>query len=173
MRFRSSWIAALLLSCALPAAAGNVRIGIVDMPRLFAEYPGTRAAQVRYEAVARERERRLAEDEKGYRAKKAEHDRRKATLDAAARKSAERELARQAREIEKRKEDYLAEMRDREERMSRDLVEEIRTLVAKAAGKRKLDLVLDKEKAVYVRDAVDLTPEILDSFKAAAEKDAP
>jgi outer membrane protein len=162
-----------LLAFLLPAAAGarEPRIGIVDMPKLFSEYPGTKAAQVRYDAVARERERALAEDEKVLRRRRGEHDRIKGSMDAAARKSAERELERMARDLAKRRQAYLDEMRDREASMSKAVVEEIRALVAKAAKKRRLDLVLDREKVVYAQDAVDLTAELLGSFGSTDERE--
>ena len=53
-----------------------------------AEYPGTKAAQVRYEAVAREKERQLAADERTLKARRAEHDRLKSAMDPKARKAA-------------------------------------------------------------------------------------
>lgn len=164
---------ALILSILSPALAGGVRIGFVDMPRLFAEYPGTKAALVRYEAVAREKERQLAAEEKDLKARKAEHARRKESMDAKALQAAEKGLAKRTRELDQRKRDYLDEMKDREDRMSKAVVEEIRERVARLAEKKKLDLVLDREKAVYAKDAVDLTPELLASFKTVEPKDEP
>lgn len=163
-----------LLIC-LPSwcAAGGARTGTVDMARLFAEYPGTKAAQARYEAVAREKERLLLKEGEDLAARRAEFKRDQASMKAKERKAAEKDLQARSQALEKRKEEYLAEMKEREDRMSKELVREIRALVAQAAQRRKVEIVFDQEKIVYARDAVDLTLEVLESFKSSRPKEEP
>lgn len=171
MRYACLTLALMLGASAAPAR--DPRLAVVDLPRLFAEYPGTRAAQKRYEAVALERERQLLDESKVLRERQADFDRRKAGMSVAARKAAEADLKNRARELESRRQATLAELKDREDRVSREILDEIRAIVAREAAKRKLDLVLDREKAVYVKDALDLTPILLESFRRGTGEEKP
>ena len=148
-------------------------MGVVDIARLFAAYPGTKAAQIRYEAAAREKERALEKEKKEIRKRRADHEKRKSSLSKKERQAAEKELKDLEEAHDARVEAALAELKEREERISRDVVFEIREYVAKAAKKRKIELVFDKDKVVWAERAQDLTRDVLESFEPEREKKKP
>jgi len=156
-----------------PVLGGDLRIATVDMARLFTAYPGTKAAQTRFEAVARERESQLMEEEKDLQAQHGQFLNSRKGMSESKRKASEEALTKKIEAFAEKKETYLSEMKSKEEDMSRDLVAEIQAVIDSVARDRKVDLVLDKAKVVYVKDAMDLTPEVLKRFEKSEKKVAP
>ncbi len=197
MKFASLFsvlLAALtLVGFSTPASAqGALKIGIVDMKRVFTDYYKTKDAEKSVNDGKEAAKKQLDERNAKYRdliskwqeAQKLVNDPAiSEELRAQKRKEAE-ELASEAKSLER----DMSEFRQRREqqlqeqvnRMRKGILDEIKTIVERRAKENNYDLVFDKSGQgvngvpflLYSKDAVDFSDEILAEINKDAPKEA-
>ncbi|MFP4208544.1 MAG: OmpH family outer membrane protein [Wenzhouxiangella sp.] len=165
---RLSWPAAgplvvlLVLLVAVPQAHAQdgIRIGYVDMQRLFEAAPQVIAAREALDGEFRPRNESLLADENRLQALEqdlAESE----TLDPERRLALERDVRNLRRSIDRRREDLREELRFRTSAATKALEETIEVAVRQVAEARGYDLILTSPVA-YAADSIDITDYILD-----------
>ncbi len=158
------WIA---LSCCLLAAstvsAKDLRIAVVDMQKLFNSYPGTQKAKDKLKDLEQKKMSDLqdmAEEVKDLKGDLSDSS----VLSAKERAEKQKELQDKEATLEQAQNDAQKSLMNQESEMTQDIVDKIKVIVAGVAKDKGIDLVLDQDKTVYAKDAVDLTDDILKTF---------
>lgn len=160
-----------LLFCFLAASvvqAKDMKVGTVELKKLFSEYPGTKSAQKKFVAMAEKKKKDLVESEQELSDLQKELKGSSSVLSAKQRKSKEAEYKTMLQDLQQKETTVQNDLQTKESEMTGAILDEIKALVAKAAKDKGVDLVLDSEKTVYVKDGVDLTQDVLKSYKSDA-----
>ncbi len=153
-------VAALCCLLAQVTQAEGIRIGYVDMKRLFDTMPQLVAAREELDREFRPRNEALLADEsrlERMRQELAEDP----LLDEQQRMQREREISNMRRSIERRREDLVEEIRFRTNAKTEALRDTIDIAVREIARKNDYDLVLSNPVA-YASDSVDITDLVLE-----------
>jgi outer membrane protein len=161
------WIvAAGAALAALPAAAAEPKIGVVDFQRLAIESPQGKAVMESMRAEFAPRERTLQAQGQAVKAKEEKLQKDGATMSEDQRARSEKELRDGARDFERARgelqDDETARRNEELSRLQRTIVEEVRTY-GKAQG---FDLILAQEGVIYNASASDITPAVLTALQA-------
>jgi len=154
-----------LLCCFLAAStvmAKSFVIGTVDLQRLFKEYPGTAAAQKKFNAFADGKKKDLLDSQKVLQDLQTELSSGK--LSDKVKKEKQDEFQQQYQDLEDQKNHAQTEISNREQEMTQTLLGQIKDIVAKVADSEGVDLVLDSNNIVDVKTSVDLTADVLKKF---------
>jgi outer membrane protein len=158
---------------ALPAAAAEPKIGVVDFQRLAIESPQGKAVMESMRAEFAPRERTLQAQGQAVKAKEEKLQKDGATMSEEQRARAEKELRDGARDFERARgelqDDETARRNEELSRLQRTIVEEVRTY-GKAQG---FDLILAQEGVIYNASASDITPAVLTALQARGGSAAP
>jgi outer membrane protein len=159
--FLGSLIAALFV---VPAGAAEVKIGVVDIARLFEESPQAKVVQEGLRAEFQPRLQQLVAQEQALKARNDKYQKDLATMAADQRTKAEKDLRDSAREIERKKaelqDDSNAKRQEEMNKLQRLLFGEVRDY-AKAQG---FDLVM-AEGVLYATPTIDITTAVLNVLK--------
>ena len=151
---------------ALPAAAAEPKIGVVDFQRLAIESPQGKAVMESMRAEFAPRERTLQAQGQAVKAKEEKLQKDGATMSEDQRARAEKELRDGARDFERARgelqDDETARRNEELSRLQRTIVEEVRSY-GKAQG---FDLILAQEGVIYNASASDITPAVLSALQA-------
>lgn len=163
-----------LLCCFLIASmvsAADIKIAVVDMQKLFNSYPGTQKAKDKLAAWEKKKQAELGPE-------KEELQDLQNDLTSSSSVLSEKEKARKKKEFEEKytafqqeAQEFEKEAASKESELTQNIVGEIKDLVASVAKNKGIDLVLDQDKTVYAKDAVDLTAEVSKSFKSSEKDD--
>lgn len=150
----------LLLTIASPALPDSLRIGYVDMKRLFDAAPQVVAAREALDIEFRPRNQALINDEA-----RLEQMQRSLTddewLSADRRFELEQEIRNLRRSIDRRRQDLREELRFRTSTATKALEETIEVAVRQVAEERGYDLILTSPVA-YAAPDIDITDRILE-----------
>lgn len=157
------------------AMADGVRIGYVDMKRLFDTMPQLVAARQELDQEFRPRNEALLADEA--RLERMRQDLAEDPLiDEQRRMEREREINNMRRSIERRREDLVEEIRFRTNSKTEALRETIDVAVQEIAREENYDLILSNPVA-YASESVDITDKVLDwleqDFRASSNHREP
>ncbi len=80
-----------------------------------------------------------------------------------ARKEMQREIAKERLKLERLREDYLAEMKEKQEDMEQDLQRDLIKIIQSLSKEEDYDLVFEKNEAglLFFSEAVDITDKVL------------
>ncbi|HTC19623.1 MAG TPA: OmpH family outer membrane protein [bacterium] len=164
-----------LLCCFLIASvvsAKDFRFATVDMQKLFNSFPGTEKAKQKLSDLEEKKKEDLA-------------DSKQELIDLQKELGGDSSLFTEKQKLKKEKEynDKLAaynqateevqkELMAEESEMTQNIVDQIKAIVADVAKDKGVDLVLDSDKTVYAKDPVDLTSDVLDSYKKISDTDS-
>ena len=150
----------------MPAAA-EIKIGVVDIAKLFEESPQAKVVQDGLRAEFRPRLQQLVAQEQALKTRNDKYQKDLATMAADQRTKAEKDLRDSAREIERKKaelqDDSNAKRQEEMNKLQRLLFGEVRDY-AKAQG---YDIVI-AEGVLYATPAVDITTAVLNVLKLEA-----
>ena len=188
--------AALLLGGANRLQAQNLKIGTVDMKRVFENYYKTKDAEQRINEARNQAKKELDEKMEGY--KKATDDVHKLdedlnrpelskqTKDERSKTRDEKigDLRNQEREIREFQTNREKQLQEQTMRMRAGIVDEINTVVTARVKSDQFDLVLDRSGqslnavpiVLYARDSYDFTTDVITALnknKSSASADAP
>jgi outer membrane protein len=160
------WITFLccLLAVSL-AQAKDLKIATVDLQKLFTEYPGTKKAQDKFNALAKKKVDDLGDQKKEIQDLNDDLQKSSSILTKKQRKDKQYILQRKMEDYQAKQGEISNELKAKEGEMTQEILTQVKAIVAGVAKAKGFDLVLDGEKAVYVREGTDLTPEVLKSYK--------
>jgi outer membrane protein len=157
-----------LLFCFLAASsvmAKDFTIGVVDLQKLFKEYPGTATAQKKFNTFADAKKQDLLDAQKVLQDLQKELSSGK--LSDKVKKEKQDEFQQQYQDLEDQKNHAQTEIANREQEMTQTLLGQIKDIVAKVADSEGVDLVLDSNNVVDVKVSVDLTADVLKKFSTS------
>ncbi|HUO57658.1 MAG TPA: OmpH family outer membrane protein [bacterium] len=164
-----------LLCCFLVASlatAADFKIGTVDMQKLFNNYPGTKAAKTKLQAFEKKKSDDLADSAQEIKDLKSELDKSGSVLSDKQKAKKKRELDEKIQAYQQDSAQAEKELMSKQNDMTQAVVDEIKALVANIAKDNGLDMVLDQDKTVYLKNSVDLTDKVLKTFKKDSSDDS-
>jgi outer membrane protein len=170
--FRKVFLGSLIAATfAVPAAAAEIKVGVVDIAKLFDESPQAKVVQDGLKAEFGPRLQQLIAQEQALKARNDKYQKDLATMAADQRTKAEKDLRDSARELERKKaelqDDSNAKRQEEMNKLQRLLFGEVRDY-AKA---QNYDVVI-AEGVLYATPAVDITAAVLQLLQSRAPKPA-
>jgi outer membrane protein len=156
------------LSCFLVASlayTADLKIGVVDLQKLFKEYPGTKKAEKKFQDVAVQKQKDLKDSEEEITGLDQDLKNSSSVMSSKQKKKKQEELKQKYQDYIQTKSKLENELRAQEAQMTADILDEIKEVAAKVAKAQGLDLVMDSEKTIYAKSSTDLTDSILKEFK--------
>lgn len=146
------------------ALQAGCKVGIVNMPKLLAEYPEAKAAHSQLMKDAGQRQETVA-------ALGAEIERLTKEYNAGKKTWTEKQRKEKAYVIGKKEEDYekarnlaSSEIEDLQTKAGRIVYDKLKAVIAEVAKESGVDLVLDADQALYARESTDLTEKVMRKF---------
>jgi outer membrane protein len=170
--FRKILLGSLIAATfSLPVAAADLKIGVVDIAKLFEESPQAKVVQDSLKAEFGPRLQQLIAQEQSLKTNNEKYQKDAATMAPDQRTKTEKDLRDRAREIERKKaelqDDSNAKRQEEMNKLQRLLFGEVRDY-AKA---QNFDIVI-AEGVIYATPTVDITAAVLASLQARAPKPA-
>jgi outer membrane protein len=169
--FRKVVLGSLIAATFAVPAAAEIKVGVVDIAKLFEESPQAKVVQDGLRAEFGPRLQQLVAQEQALKTRNEKYQKDAATMAADQRTKTEKELRDCAREIERKKaelqDDSNAKRQEEMNKLQRLLFGEVRDY-AKA---QNFDVVI-AEGVIYATPTVDITAAVLQALQARAPKPA-
>lgn len=153
------------------ASAKDLKLAVVDMQKLFDGYPGTQKAKDKLKDIEKKKMNDLTDTAQELKDLQKELNDSSSVLSEKQKARKEREFNEKKAAFDQDQAQAQKELMGKENEMTQNIVGEIKAIVATIAKGKDFDLVLDQDKTVYARDAVDLTDDVLKSFKNMDKED--
>jgi outer membrane protein len=158
--------AALAFLLTAGIAAADIKIGYIDSGRIFQEFKDAQEAQARFDRLVQGWRDEAGEKEKAVRQLRDEVRDMSPILSSLKRQEKEEALQKAIAEHERFVQSIWGpqgQAAQENERTTREVVEQIRTVVEKLAGEKGLDLVLDSAGGfiIFADKSLDLTGEVI------------
>ena len=170
MRFTSLLGLLCCFFAATAVSAKDFKMATVDLKKLFNEYPGTKTAQKKFQAMAEKKKQDLTDSAEELSDLRKELQGSKSVMSEKERKRKENEYQTKAQALSQQESQIQNDLASKEADMTGELVDQIKAIVAKVAQDKGVDLVMDSDKTIYARDAVDLTKDVLKNYKDSDSK---
>ncbi len=153
------------------AMAANISVGVVNIAKILDEAPQADAARSALEREFGPREREMIETQKKIQELEDKLNRDSAIMSDGERAKLERDVMARKRDAKRDQDEFRDDLNFQRnealERLQRQMVDSIRSF----AKEKKYDLIL-AEGVVYMSDAVDITPQILEHLKQEFAKNS-
>jgi outer membrane protein len=149
-------------------AQAQIKIAVVNVPRLLEEAPQAKAAMQAMQDEFAPRQREMAAQQKDLKAKEEKLQRDGAVMAENERRNAEKDLREGQRDLARKQNEYVEDLnvRRNEElgKLQKALLQEVQTF-ARASG---YDLVVG-DGVLFVNESLDITPQVLSALQARAK----
>jgi len=169
--FRKILLGSLIAATFSMPAAAELKVGVVDIAKLFEESPQAKVVQENLKAEFGPRLQQLIAQEQALKTRNEKYQKDGATMAVDQRTKAEKDLRDSARELDRKKQelqdDSNAKRQEEMNKLQRSLIGEVRDY-AKA---QSFDIVI-AEGVIYATPTVDITAQVLAALNARAPKPA-
>lgn len=159
---------AVALLAPVGVAHAELKVGVVNVPRLLEEAPQAKAAMQALQEEFAPRQREIVEQQKELRTQQEKLQRDAAVMAENERRNAERELREGERELGRKQSEYLEDLnlRRNEElgKLQRSLLQEVQNF----ARSGNYDLVVG-DGVLFARDSIDITAQVLAALQKAGK----
>lgn len=165
-------VAGIALAAPLSAVSAEIKIAIVNFPKLADESPQAKSMQAALEREFGARQRELLQGQTDLKAKESKLQRDGAVMAEAERSKAQKELVDGQRDLVRRQNEFKedVELRRNEElgKLQRSLVQEVQNY----AKSQSFDLVISMDTVIYRKDALDITSQVAAAMQNAEKAKA-
>jgi outer membrane protein len=159
---------ALALFAPSAFAQAQIKIAVVNVPRLLEEAPQAKAAMQAMQDEFAPRQREMAAQQKDLKAKEEKLQRDGAVMAENERRNAEKDLREGQRDLARKQNEYVEDLnvRRNEElgKLQKALLQEVQTF-ARSSG---YDLVVG-DGVLFVNESLDITPQVLSALQARSK----
>ena len=155
-------LVSILLIAALPGVAGaqtNLKIGVINVPRLLEAAPQSKAVNDKLQAEFGERQSAILKMRNTLQAQQDRYQKDNAVMGEEERTALERQIRDGQRDLERTQNEYLEDLNTRRNEEVGKLQRDVLQRVQAYASAQKFDLVLGD--AIYVSNAIDITAQVL------------
>jgi len=160
-----AFLATVLLVPSLTVSAADLKIGVVNAALVLDKSPQKAKALARLEKEFSTRSKSLEKKVKNLRARQAKLTKDGAILSADERKTKERSLLSEQRELKRLGDEYSEDLSIRRNEELRKLEKEIAQTIVDLAKKESYDLVI-YQGVIFASDAVNMTDRVLEILKS-------
>ena len=152
----------------LSASAQELKIGIVNLDRIFREANSAKSAQAKLEQEFGKREKDLNDVGTQLKTLSDKYDREAPTLSENQRVTRQKQLVDQDRDFQRKRREFQEDLNARKNEELQQVIERANRVVKALAEAEKYDLIV--QEAVYVNPKHDITDKVLRSLNAANGK---
>ena len=150
------------------ASAQELKIGIVNLDRIFREANSAKSAQTKLEQEFGKREKDLNDVATQLKTLSDKYEREAPTLSEIQRTTRQKQLVEQDRDFQRKRREFQEDLNARKNEELQQVIERANRVVKALAEAEKYDLIV--QEAVYVNPKHDITDKVLKSLNAAGGK---
>ena len=147
------------------ASAQELKIGIVNLDRIFREANSAKSAQAKLEQEFGKREKDLNDVATQLKTLSDKYEREAPTLSETQRATRQKQLVEQDRDFQRKRREFQEDLNARKNEELQQVIERANRVVKVLAEAEKYDLIV--QEAVYVNPKHDITDKVLRSLNAA------
>lgn len=151
-----------------PAAAADLKIGFVNVPRLMQEAPQAQAAREELKEEFQPRERQIKDQRKALQKKRKEFERNKDVMSESERTKMADELQSSKVDLRLKMQRFQRDAKQSQQKQLGKVQKEIKKVIGDIAENESFDLILIRGVA-HVSDKIDLTDRVLERLRERAE----
>ena len=148
------------------ASAQELKIGIVNLDRIFREANSAKSAQTKLEQEFGKREKDLNDVAAQLKTLSDKYEREAPTLSETQRATRQKQLVDQDRDFQRKRREFQEDLNARKNEELQQVIERANRVVKALAEAEKYDLIV--QEAVYVNPKHDITDKVLRSLNAAS-----
>jgi len=148
------------------ASAQELKIGIVNLDRIFREANSAKSAQTKLEQEFGKREKDLNDVGTQLKTLSDKYEREAPTLSETQRTTRQKQLVDQDRDFQRKRREFQEDLNARKNEELQQVIERANRVVKALAEAEKYDLIV--QEAVYVNPKHDITDKVLKSLNAAS-----
>jgi outer membrane protein len=163
-------VASILAFAALPGVAGaqtNLKIGVINVPRLLEQAPQSKAVNDKLQAEFGQRQSEILKMRQTLQQQQDRYQKDSAVMGEEERSNLERQIRDGQRDLERTQNEYLEDLNTRRNEEVGKLQRDVLQRVQAYASAQKYDLVLGD--AIYVSNAIDITAEVLAELQKGSD----
>ena len=150
------------------ASAQELKIGIVNLDRIFREANSAKSAQAKLEQEFGKREKDLNDVATQLKTISDKYEREAPTLSETQRTTRQKQLVDQDRDFQRKRREFQEDLNARKNEELQQVIERANRVVKVLAEAEKYDLIV--QEAVYVNPKHDITDKVLKSLNAAGSR---
>ena len=162
---RNVFLTAVIALAGFCASAQELKIGIVNLDRIFREANSAKSAQAKLEQEFGKREKDLNEVATQLKTISDKYEREAPTLSETQRTTRQKQLVDQDRDFQRKRREFQEDLNARKNEELQQVIERANRVVKALAEAEKYDLIV--QEAVYVNPKHDITDKVLKSLNAA------
>ena len=161
-------VATMIALAGFSAGAQELKIGIVNLDRIFREANSAKAAQTKLEQEFGKREKDLNDIGTQLKTLSDKYEREAPTLSETQRTARQKQLVDQDRDFQRKRREFQEDLNARKNEELQQVIERANRVVKTLAEAEKYDLIV--QEAVYVNPKHDITDKVLKSLNASSGK---
>ena len=163
---RHVFLTTLIALVGFSASAQELKIGIVNLDRIFREANSAKSAQTKLEQEFGKREKDLNDVAAQLKTLSDKYEREAPTLSETQRATRQKQLVDQDRDFQRKRREFQEDLNARKNEELQQVIERANRVVKALAEAEKYDLIV--QEAVYVNPKHDITDKVLRSLNAAS-----
>ena len=165
---RQFLLASVIALVGFSTSAQELKIGIVNLDRIFREANSAKSAQTKLEQEFGKREKDLNDIAAQLKTSSDKFEREAPTLAESQRTTRQKQLVEQDRDFQRKRREFQEDLNARKNEELQQVIERANRVVKVLAEAEKYDLIV--QEAVYVNPKHDITDKVLRSLNAAGVK---
>jgi outer membrane protein len=161
---RHIFLTAAIALAGFSASAQELKIGIVNLDRIFREANSAKTAQTKLEQEFGKREKDLNDVATQLKTLSDKYEREAPTLSETQRATRQKQLVDQDRDFQRKRREFQEDLNARKNEELQQVIERANRVVKTLAEAEKYDLIV--QEAVYVNPKHDITDKVLKSLNA-------
>ena len=161
---RQLFLSTLIVLAGFSASAQELKIGIVNLDRIFREANSAKSAQTKLEQEFSKREKDLNDVAAQLKTLSDKYEREAPTLSEPQRVARQKQLVDQDRDFQRKRREFQEDLNARKNEELQQVIERANRVVKALAEAEKYDLIV--QEAVYVNPKHDITDKVLKSLNA-------
>jgi outer membrane protein len=162
MRFLTMLFCFLIASAAV---AKDLKIASVDLQKAVTEYPAYKSDQKKLATLKDEKTSELVEEKRDLDRILQDIEKSKSVMSQEELKKKEDLYRKKGQELQDEQAQDESELANKQSLMLHAILGEVKDIVEKIAKDKGVDVVLDSQSVLYMRDELDLTDDVLKSYK--------
>ena len=163
---RHLFLTTVIALAGFSVSAQELKIGIVNLDRIFREANSAKSAQAKLEQEFGKREKELGDVATQLKTLSDKYEREAPTLSETQRATRQKQLVDQDRDFQRKRREFQEDLNARKNEELQQVIERANRVVKTLAEAEKYDLIV--QEAVYVNPKHDITDKVLRSLNAAS-----
>ncbi|MCX8093017.1 MAG: OmpH family outer membrane protein [Candidatus Goldbacteria bacterium] len=131
------------------AYAEELKIGYVDIEKVFNQYSGTKAAKEKLKKDVEKEQKALEQEKEAIKKELDELDKKSSIMDKKQLSAKKEELQKKAEQLQMKTLDVQQKLLTREKELTSNIIDEIRAIIAKIGKEKKYDYIFEKTMLLY------------------------